>query len=93
MSYDKEMADAPKRIWIDYKKANDGFTAYDERPDTPYSDCQDAYTRSDIADELAEALNHAKLELRMALFALGMTEDESDVMPMINAALAKYRTP
>jgi hypothetical protein len=47
-------SEKPKRIWIDYKKANDGFLAYDEAPNTPFSECRDEYLRADLTYTAAD---------------------------------------
>lgn len=48
---------APERIWIDWKRANAEFLAYDEEPQTPFSDCHDGYVRADLHEAALLAAN------------------------------------
>ena len=60
-------ATAPEAIWIDWKRANDAFLAYDEAPDEPFSDCRSGFIRVDIHAAAVERLVGERDALRASL--------------------------
>jgi hypothetical protein len=54
----------PERIWIDWKRANANYLAYDQRPNDPWDDCQYEYIRADFYDEKVDGM---ETELKSAV--------------------------
>ena len=67
---------APDEIWIDYAAANKKDIAYDSPPLTAYSDCRDAYTRSDLIPAMIRQAVDAERE-RCAEQIIDMAKDEA----------------
>jgi len=76
----------PRRIWIDWKRANEGFVAYDEAPNSPYSECHDEYFS-------AALFNHVEAERDQARVWIGkaksLTERLTDTITRAEAAEAE----
>ena len=49
------MSEAPKKLWVEWPKANHLDVAYDEPPVSEHDVAQSAYTRSDLCITRAEA--------------------------------------
>lgn len=49
------MSEAPKKLWVEWPKANHLDVAYDEPPVSEHDMAQSAYTRSDLCITSAEA--------------------------------------
>ena len=49
------MSEAPKKLWVEWPKANHLDVAYDEPPVSEHDMAQSAYTRSDLCITRAEA--------------------------------------
>ena len=83
------MTDAPKRIWVDLKRALKTLpgNVRDKPPKQAMSECRDEYVRKDITDELAEALKVCWDELDEPTGNMGRIE----AVNKARNALSKYQ--
>ena len=56
------MTDAPERIWMTWKQANDNFVAFDEPPQNPDQDGQTEWVRADLIPGMIEEAVKAENE-------------------------------
>jgi hypothetical protein len=69
--------DAPERIWLDWKEANDTYTAFAEPPENEFQDGQVEWVRGDI-----QAARIAALEARVRELEAGLRVREGWLPPL-----------
>ena len=86
------MSEAPKKLWVEWPKANHLDVAYDEPPVSEHDVAQSAYTRSDLCITRAEADAMVAAE-RQKWEKLAASQYEAGHKAGWNAAIRKGETP